>query len=296
MTSAPETASVGTFGPTWAQGGHRFSVSLSAFGKLVDAGPLRGDIGDFVKLAILRALMPGERLGVAWRLYPDEAHNADGRHIGYLSSPGQWRAYDPDLFDGLAAVVAEGRRRVRALQDAGLLPGAEFCDEVIPTSGTPAKRRAGRAAWFGRVQARLAGCSIVFADPDNGPETAGFSPGALVGCKCISLAEVAALAAPGRTLVIYHHQTRRKGGHVAELAHWADRLRAQGFPTVDAIRSRPFSARAFFIPQPGAGERLGLPAITGPGSASRTGAPSFFLAEARLPGNLPIPGHRLQSQ
>lgn len=42
-----------------------------------------GDIGDYVKLGILRALMPGERLGVAWWLYPDEAHNADGRHIGY---------------------------------------------------------------------------------------------------------------------------------------------------------------------------------------------------------------------
>ena len=206
-----------------------------------------GDIGDFVKLAMLRAPMPGERLGVAWWLYPDEAHNADGRHISYLRSPGQWRAYDTDLFDGLAVVVANGRRQVRALQDAGLLPQAEFCDEIIPTNGTPAERRVGRAAWFGRVQARLAGCSIVFADPDNGLETAGFSPGARVSGKCISLDEVTALAAPGRTLVIYHHQTRRKGGHIAELAYWADRLRAQGFPTVDAIRSRPFSARAFFI-------------------------------------------------
>jgi hypothetical protein len=206
-----------------------------------------GDIGDFVKLAILRALMPGERLGVAWWLYPDEAHNADGRHIGYLRSPGQWRAYDPALFDGLAAVVTDGRRRVQALQDGGLLPGAEFFDEIIPTAGTPAERRAGRAAWFSRVRAQLADCSVVFADPDNGLETAGFSPGALVAGKCISLAEVAALAAPGRTLVIYHHQTRRKGGHLAELAHWADRLRALGFPTVDAVRSRPFSARAFFV-------------------------------------------------
>ena len=27
-----------------------------------------GDIRDFVKLSVLRALMPGERLGVAWWL------------------------------------------------------------------------------------------------------------------------------------------------------------------------------------------------------------------------------------
>jgi hypothetical protein len=99
------------------------------------------DIGDDVKLAILRALMPGERLGVAWWLYSDEAHNDDGRHINYLRNPGQWRAYDPGLFDGLAAIVADGRRRVLALQDDGLLPGAEFCDEIIPTAGAPATRR-----------------------------------------------------------------------------------------------------------------------------------------------------------
>jgi hypothetical protein len=206
-----------------------------------------GDIGDYVKLAILRALMPGTRLGVARWLYPDEAHNSDGRHIGYLSRPDQWRAYDPELFDSLGAVVAQGRRRVQALQDAAVLANAVYCDEIIPTIGTPADRRAGRSAWFDRVRTQLAECDLVFADPDNGLETAGFSPGSLVGGKCIALAEVAGLAAPNRTLVIYHHQTRRKGGHIAELAHWADRLRGLGFATVDAIRSRPYSPRAFFI-------------------------------------------------
>ncbi len=206
-----------------------------------------GDIGDFVKLAILRALMPGRRLGVAWWLYPDETHNADGRHIGYLKRPDKWRDFDPELFDGLAAVVAQGRRRVQALQETSLLADATYADEVIPTTGTPAERRAGRAAWFCRCQKTLADCDLVFADPDNGLETAGFSLGAMAGGKCIALAEAKGLSAPGRTLVIYHHHSRRKGGHLAELEHWAERLRAAGFSTVDAIRSRPFSARAFFI-------------------------------------------------
>ena len=44
-----------------------------------------GDIGDYLKLAILRALSRGYRLGIAWWLYPDESHNGDGRHIGYLA-------------------------------------------------------------------------------------------------------------------------------------------------------------------------------------------------------------------
>ena len=206
-----------------------------------------GDFGDYVKLAILRALAPDQQIGVAWWLYPDENHNKDGRHVGYLQRPAEWRKFDPHLFDDLAAVVAWGARSVRALQDAALLPGATYADEVIPTSGTPAERRAARIAWFQRVRTAVADCTMVFADPDNGLETAGYSPGALVGGKCIALAEVDALAEPGRTLVVYHHQTRMKGGHMVELAHWAERLRGRGFRVVDAIRSRPYSARAFFI-------------------------------------------------
>jgi hypothetical protein len=34
-----------------------------------------GDTGDYLKLGILRVLSPGYRLGVAWRLFPDESHN-----------------------------------------------------------------------------------------------------------------------------------------------------------------------------------------------------------------------------
>ena len=45
-----------------------------------------GDVDDYVKLALLRALAPGRKLGVAWYLYPDEDHNADGRHVSYITA------------------------------------------------------------------------------------------------------------------------------------------------------------------------------------------------------------------
>ncbi len=61
-----------------------------------------GDIGDFVKLSMLRALAPGHKLGVAWWLFPDENHNNDGRHIDYLRHPARWRAFDPKLFDNFS--------------------------------------------------------------------------------------------------------------------------------------------------------------------------------------------------
>jgi hypothetical protein len=44
-----------------------------------------GDIGDYLKLGILRALSPGYRLGIAWWLFSDEGHNEGGRTGGYRS-------------------------------------------------------------------------------------------------------------------------------------------------------------------------------------------------------------------
>jgi hypothetical protein len=61
-----------------------------------------GDIGDYLKLGILRARSPGYHLGIAWWLFPNEDHNRDERHIGYLGHPESWRHFDPRLFDALA--------------------------------------------------------------------------------------------------------------------------------------------------------------------------------------------------
>ena len=206
-----------------------------------------GDIGDYVKLAILRALSPGKRLGVAWWLFPDSGSAGDGRHISYLSDPIRWQHFDPDLYDALKQVVKSGRRAITALEDANLLPGAVYFSEEIPSGATPYETRARREEWFARCQAQLADCDLVFLDPDNGLEPKAFSLGAKNGGKSVSLAALGTLRQPGRTLVVYHHHTRRAGGHVAELGAWADRLRARGFDRVDALRASPYSPRAFFL-------------------------------------------------
>jgi hypothetical protein len=99
-----------------------------------------GDIGDYLKLGILRALSPGYHVGIAWWLYPDETHNRDGRHIDYLNRPERWRHFDPDLFDALAKVVSSGQRDVQALEAANLLPGAIFASEVIPVERRVSER------------------------------------------------------------------------------------------------------------------------------------------------------------
>ncbi len=206
-----------------------------------------GDTGDYVKLAILRALAPGRRLGVAWWLFPDSGPTGDGRHAAYLQAPGRWRHFDPVLFDVLGQVVASGRRQVVALEEADLLPGATYFSGVIPAGLTPAECGIQRTAWFDRCKAHLTGCDLVFLDPDNGFETTGFSPRTRSAGKSVSLSELSALQQPGRTLIAYHHHTPRAGGHLAELAYWAGRLRAQGFERVDALRASPYSPHAFFL-------------------------------------------------
>ena len=206
-----------------------------------------GDIGDYLKLGILRALSPGYHLGVAWWLFPDEAHNRDGRHIGYLDRPDLWRHFDPDLFDTLREIVSSGRRHVRELEAANVLPGATFASEFIPRGGPIAQRQQARREWLEAVRRKLERADLLFLDPDNGLEPAGFHPTAAKSGKSIMISELRQLARPGRCLIVYHHQSRREGGHHAEMQHWADRLRASGFATVDALRARPFSPRVYFL-------------------------------------------------
>jgi hypothetical protein len=206
-----------------------------------------GDIGDYLKMDILRALSSGYHLGVAWWLYPDEHHNRDGRHIGYLNRPDQWRHFDPLLFDALAEIVAAYQRDIRALEAVNILPGTIFASEVVPTDAPVTQRRQSRQDWFARIKQKLAHCDLVFVDPDNGLEPDGYSHGSAKAGKSILLSELQELARPGRCLIVYHHQTRRAGGHHAEIEHWADRLRANGFATVDALRAKPFSPRVYFL-------------------------------------------------
>ena len=73
-----------------------------------------GDIGDFGKLGLLRQLsQTGLSIGVNWYLTPDETHNGDGRHIGYLKNDA-FRICDEQLWSALGQIVDSGKRKVSA--------------------------------------------------------------------------------------------------------------------------------------------------------------------------------------
>lgn len=204
-----------------------------------------GDVGDYVKLALLRALSPGLRLGVAWYLYPDEGHNSDGKHVAYLREPAHWRQLDPELFDRLKELVTRCRS-VAALEDSGLVDATYFREPLRHGVLHHGSRSAARAAWFDRLLHSLDGCELVFADPDNGlTDDDPKRQGSRTFGKRLPIREALALA-EGRSAVIYHHNSRFKGGHDAEVDHWCRLLSKQAI----AVRANAYSCRTFLILNP----------------------------------------------
>ena len=214
-----------------------------------------GDIGDFFKFGLLRAISPGYRVGVAWWLMPGEA-NSDGNHVAYFDQAHKWRHLDPHLFDSLKKIVNENRRQVASLEQAGLLPNARFAGQMLPVDLPHLQRQIARHRWFEGVLATLRDTQLIFADPDNGLEPATFSPSSPVAGKSISMDEIQVLARGGRCVVVYHHQTRRKGGHQLEIQHWLERFRDAGHADPVAVRAASYSPRAFFIVNPDRNIRL----------------------------------------
>ena len=203
-----------------------------------------GDVGDYVKLGLLRALAPDRQLGVVWYRFPDEDHNKDGRHITYLEQPERYRQLDPALFEHLRGVVVTARS-IGSLRPA--LPGVVSCEDSVDSGMVPARqRRSWRRAWFDRALGQISSCDIVFADPDNGiVDDADARKGRAKFGKQMPLEEVKALA-EGRCAIVYHHNTRRAGGHDAEVDHW---LGSFGVPSM-AVRATAYSPRTFFVLNP----------------------------------------------
>ena len=206
------------------------------------------DIGDYVKLAILRRLALDRSLGVAWWLFPDEHHNADGDHREYLERPKSWKHFDPNLFDVLLKIEKEGKRHVHAIEKSGVLPNAIFTSDHIPCEAEPfSLRREERSIWIKGIKSKLKDCNLLFLDPDNGVASEGLRLTQRRAGKSVTIEEMEALQGDSRAMVVYHHQTRRQGGHLNEIDSLAMRLRERGLHVSGALRAKPWSPRVFFI-------------------------------------------------
>ena len=212
-----------------------------------------GDIGDYVKYGLLRVVTKGQRLGVAWYLFrPDENEmaNADGGKVSYLNDPDRWRNYDPELFDFLKRLVNQNRREVSEVETSGLLGDAKFSRSMLEHASRHLghyypQRSAWRLEWFMSAQNELKDCDVIFADPDNGL-CEEIRSGRVQDWKRLPIHEAKSLA-ENRTAIIYHHNTRRKGGHRCEIEYWIHKL---GEDTLALYCYAESSFRTFFVINP----------------------------------------------
>lgn len=202
-----------------------------------------GDVGDFEKYGLLRALAgvhppvaPELSLGVVWYRMPDK--NTD-----FLKDPQRFRNCDPPLFDELKRVVGSNQRTIAAIQNARIWPrDKKFFDEPVGRRVPTAEN----GPWLDAAVKEVAECDLVFLDPDNGLEIKTTQPCKREHC---SFKDVLRFWEQGSSLVIYQHQRRGKS-QAEQMAAIADELaKVVGTPT------RPwylhFKQRAFFvIPSP----------------------------------------------
>jgi len=163
-----------------------------------------GDVNDYRKYALLRALLRGARTTatVCWMLTPDDGRT-DGRHTGYLSDADTWRRYDPELFDFLRASVADGPRPgVGAIERSGLLTGCRYVPGYLGDAAPD------REAYFARTRAISSGTRLVFFDPDNGMEVPSVRYGRARSAKYLFWRELEATHAAGRSSLVFQYYPR----------------------------------------------------------------------------------------
>jgi len=165
-----------------------------------------GDVNDYRKYGLLRTLAnKGQyKIGVCWMLTADDGRT-DGKFTTYLDEPQRWRQYDPSLFDLLHKWVISGlSRNVALVQNAKVLPGAEFYSELLTAP------RGYRVAYFKEMREKLATCELIFFDPDNGIETKSIAKGRRNSEKYIYWDEIGETFQAGHSILLYQHFRREE--------------------------------------------------------------------------------------
>ena len=168
-----------------------------------------GDIGDYGKYGLLRFLADyGIKIGVNWYLTENDG-STDGKFTTYLKNSAE-RDYDPEIFDALQKIADRPDKTVKTIEQAGIIPNAEFYGELLKSSTLKVDAREwNRGLWFNNSILMLGNAELIFADPDNGisfRKTARTKDSE----KFILPEEVSEYYNSGRNVVFYCHKGRRK--------------------------------------------------------------------------------------
>ena len=215
-----------------------------------------GDIGDFGKYGLLRALtglwdwerkgpLPEHErlsLGVVWYRNEDPKGGLNaGQIVGYLFDPLNAPLYsdlDPELYTCLKEIVYI-RRNVDEIDASKIL--GENKEEVIYHGEIVPKKRHEREKWFKNALACVTGKDVVLLDPDNGiylPQK--------WSVKHVNICEIRPFMTRGQTVVIYHHLGRQKD-HFSQIEDWRRNLEQKLGVNPSVLRYQRGTSRAFFI-------------------------------------------------
>src|SRR5215211_2945170 len=176
-----------------------------------------GDINDYVKYSVLRALgdVHTRSVLVCWMLTADD-DRTDGGRTFYLHDPGRYRDVDPELFDLLQRLVSRRDRSTRAVERLGTLPGASFFRRRLADS------RRERDEFLADLWREASPHRVVFLDPDNGLSVRSVPRGAPGSRRYVYCSELAPLRDLDAAAVIYQHFPRV--GRAEYVAQQLDRL------------------------------------------------------------------------
>lgn len=206
-----------------------------------------GDVGDFGKYGLLRALTglwpplpPKERLslGVVW-YYREE------KGLDYLKSE-EYCTCDEELFSHINAIITGSKRTIAEIKKSGIL-GSETAFYATPVPQGKNKRN----NWISGALEAMQERDIVFIDPDNGLR---FTDG--MSSKHVLLSEVQQFINRGQSIVTYQSFWRQN--HDEQMTEWAQKIhrelqleeqpRIMRFGPRERRRARPqHIPRAFII-------------------------------------------------
>jgi hypothetical protein len=128
-----------------------------------------GDINDYHKYGLLRALSGNGdlKIGLCWMLTPD--NGSHGGKIGYLRDAAHWQSFDDKLFAKLHDwVVVRNERDIALIEQCNevckLLPSAKYHRLPLPEA------KDDRQSYFAKMLHKFEGLDLLFFDPDNGLE------------------------------------------------------------------------------------------------------------------------------
>ena len=201
-----------------------------------------GDIGDFAKYGLLRALVrhgAAARLGVVWYANDDDPGSTHGSQTSYLEEDaGVYRHCDPPLHSTLRSLIA--------VEASGVLGvDTPYWSELTPDSYPQ------RLAWTVGAFNRVKGCDLVLLDPDNGIRLYDVPDRGAVSAEHAYKNEILAFSRQAGVAVIYHTPSRHAKGvtHENQIEAISQSLTAvagQG-RVVYAARWRRHGARTFLI-------------------------------------------------